>query len=200
MTEEQRIEIVKIINDKKQENYLLKERIKELNNRKNELLKNTLVQEYINLIEEIKMCDNLKIDDDSLEKIISEIFWDATHERKKCSHDIWIYSGSICEYYYELTSSYHYSDCYSEKSENFCCNEYDCLTCGERIYESDYEEFEEKNLVLKDYGNLKFSSNYYRKLYYRLLYDNDIKTAKEKVIDEFYKDLEKSEQRKRVNK
>ena len=66
----------------------------------------------------------------------------------------------------------------------------------ETVKASSFEKFEENNLVLKnqdDKSNL--GVNFYRDLYYELLYNNDVEESKRQVISYFNKMMEKGKAR-----
>lgn len=161
------------------------------------LSKNPIVVKYLNLLEEIKLKEEHQHSFDSEEKMIDLEFVWAFESRIKgqdmepCKHEIWLYDGS---YYLEADwrcEHDHYYHAEDENHKDFAYNRYVCLECGKKIETKDWQTFENSHLVLKiqdDEPNLRASR--YRQLYYQLLYENNVETARQKVIEQFNKDKE----------
>ena len=100
-----------------------------------------------------------------------------------CSHDIWICTGSHAVEDDPRAEHDFKWICEDEEDVHFSYNEYECLECGEKIESRKWKEFERTHFVLKDRNQV--NANYYREVYYLLLYTNSVDVAQQKVIDEF---------------
>lgn len=166
-----------------------------------ELEEDPKVKEYINTKKRVSGLKTKLKYFKSFDDIVSFEFEFAFHKRldediEPCSHDIWIYDGSYYSFpdlFEEHPSEFRSN---SERYEHFKYNKYVCLECGEAVKASSFEKFEENNLVLKnqdDKSNL--GANFYRDLYYELLYNNDVEESKRQVISYFNKMMEKGKAR-----
>jgi len=198
MTEEKRKEIIKKINIEENNNKKLRKKLMAKKEELQELLNDTKIKYYLELVKSIKALEKNKDSfDRPIDNVITCNFLSSFKE--ECLHDIWIYEGS----YYEIWDSYfehtHIYQFEHENHEDFIYNIYYCLGCGKQVHIEDWEEFEETHFVLKNRkDNNYFKIRYYQELYYKLLYEMSCEEAKEKVIDEFNKNKEKSKTRKRT--
>ena len=156
-----------------------------------EMIKNPVVHKYLELNKEIEKtekyissykCSNTGIVMDTVEARINREF---SKPHFSCLHRILFYTGT---YYKDITSGevvkFFYDD---EKSQSytFLYNEYSCLECREKYEVKDFEKFEKENIVLKRYGE-DVNLNYYKSLYYQMLYNNyDFYDAQTAIIDAF---------------
>ena len=198
MTEEKRKEIVLKINQEEKNNKKLRGKLQAKKEELQELLNDTKIKYYLELVKSIKDLEKTK---DSIDRTIDNIIICnfLSSFKEKCSHDIWIYEGSyfkdwdpFCEYSHIYKCEFDY-----ENREDFVYNVYYCLGCKELILTENWEEFEETHFVLK---NRKYKNDfkYYQDLYCKLLYEMPDEEAKEKVITEFNNNKENNNQRKRT--
>lgn len=202
MKEKDRQLIVKRIQKDIEEKKLLQEKYDRLQ----ALSNNPQVKEYLSLLEEIKTKERIQ---NTLKKSIKETinieFNKALNNNIKdkkispCNHETWIYQGSFsiendlwydCEY--ELLVE-------NETDKEFKFNRYMCLECGKSIKVPDWQKFESKHYVLKNYDK-HHDCTYYRNLYYQYLYKLSIEKSKNHIIDEFNKDKELSKIKKLTKK
>ena len=200
MTEEKRKEIIKKINIEENNNKKLRKKLMAKKEELQELLNDTKIKYYLELVKSIKDLEKNKDSfDRPIDNIITYNFLSSFKE--ECLHDIWIYDGSYYEdwvddYYCEHSHIYKCEFKY-ENHEDFIYNIYYCLGCGKQVHIEDWEEFEETHFVLKNRKD-ENDFKYYQELYYKLLYEMSCEEAKEKVIDEFNKNKEKNKTRKRT--
>lgn len=202
MKEKDRQLIVERIQKDIEERKLLQEKYNKLQN----LLMDPQVLAYISLSEDIKKIERRQsIIKKSLKEIINIEFNKALNNNIKdkkispCNHETWIYQGSFsiendlwydCEY--ELLVE-------NETDKEFKFNRYMCLECGKSIKVPDWQKFESKHYVLKNYDK-HHDCTYYRNLYYQYLYKLSIEKSKNHIIDEFNKDKELSKIKKLTKK
>lgn len=202
MKEKDRQLIVERIQKDIEERKLLQEKYNKLQN----LLMDPQVLAYISLSEDIKKIERRQsIFKNSLKETINIEFNRALNNRTKdkqispCNHDIWLYQGS---YYME---SDLWCDCEyeslvaNETNEKFEFNRYMCLECGKSVKVSNWQDFESKHYVLKNYDK-HHDCTYYRNLYYQYLYKLSIEKSKNHIIDEFNKDKDLSKIKKLTKK
>ena len=112
-----------------------------------------------------------------------------------CNHDIYVYIGSYrIETDFPNTSCLREGKLSNESCVNFTYNKYVCLSCGLIIEVSNWEEFEENNIVFKNYKNINVSK--YRQLYFELLFNHTVEEANELIINEYIKNEKVSIQKK----
>lgn len=188
--------------------------LEELKEKQTELEKykeNPVVIAYLKLLKDIALLEEkYKFGKKTEEEIIRKSFCNVC-QQKKCSHPIWIYQAS--EYIKLYKSDKHIEDEYkrieelfndyvAKLSENyesdepnftfeFINNYYICLECGVSAVIFNWEEFEKKHFVLKN-QNERINIEYYRNLYYQLLYTKTVKEAQKIVIEEFEKNKQSS--------
>lgn len=160
-----------------------------------EMKKNPEVIKYLDLVDDIKRINDeldfykriYGVKGGSLE---NRIDWEFSLERGSCSHNIWVYAGSFYKYINHKNETDFYRD-FGENYGNcinpFSYNQYTCLECNKKLIVEDYEEFERKHIVLKNPNRRNYIDiDYYRGLYYQMLYYNyDFKEALELIINEF---------------
>lgn len=198
MKEEKRKKIIKKINIEEKNNKELRKKLQAKKEELQELLNDTKIKYYLELVKSIK---DLEKNKDSFDRPIDNIITCnfLSSFKEECLHDIWICEGS----YYEIWDSYfehthiHKCEFKYENHEDFIYNIYYCLGCGKQVHIEDWEEFEETHFVLKNRKD-ENDFKYYQELYYKLLYEMSCEEAKEKVIDEFNKNKEKNKIRKRT--
>lgn len=202
MKEKDRQLIVERIQNDIEERKLLQEKYNKLQN----LLMDPQVLAYISLSEDIKKIERRQsIFKNSLKETINIEFNRALNNRTKdkqispCNHDIWLYQGSCymesnlwCDCEYESLVA-------NETNEKFEFNRYMCLECGKSVKVSNWQDFESKHYVLKNYDK-HHDCTYYRNLYYQYLYKLSIEKSKNHIIDEFNKDKELSKIKKLTKK
>jgi len=207
MTEAERKKIINEINREIEEKESLTEKYEQLE----ELTKNPVVNEYLQLLENINIIENninryknpiTGILEDSLEKRIERNF-NFARSSCSCEHKVWFYVGSFYEYrYYKYW--YKDEDYYTRYNDenliilnhDFAYNKYICLECGNivKIKKEKIKYFEKTNLILKtekDFKNINIESDIakYRDLYYQLLYNNyDFTDAQNSIIEKFNED------------
>jgi len=202
MKEEQRKEIINRIQREIKE----KESLDSMYKRLNKLTKNPFVVKYLKLLNDINEIEkdieryknpiNGKIED-SLDKRIERNFRCSVSSHS-CDHKVWFYAGS----YYRYTNFKYEEDYIMKDSEDlsdslydFSYNVYWCLECNKekKISRFDWKNFEKTHTVLKKQPvNLAEIENYYKPLYYHLLYHNyDFSDAERIVIDEYNSGNEK---------
>lgn len=201
MKEQERLEVIKRILDNIKE----KDSLKEKNGHLKNLLNDPKVKEYLELLENIKNIEEKYEQRNSLEDFIEwefdKIFGcarDVHMDVYPCKHDIWIYDGS-----YHSTWHYKWDDdricrTLSENSSwqylesEFLYNKYICLECHKRVETKEWKNFENLHFVLKNQNRENdLESSYYLKLYYKLLFGNEISEAQKILIEEFEKNKEK---------
>lgn len=187
MNELERKKIVEKINndlEKKENLSLRKEKLKEMS-------KNPFVQEYLELNKEIEKdekyissykCPVTGIIKDTIEERINREF---SKPHFSCSHRILFYTGS----YYKVNDSEELLKIFNDDEESqsyvFVYNEYSCLECREKFKIKDWQKFEKDNIVLKRKGE-EVNLNFYKSLYYQMLYNNyDFYDAQTAIIDAF---------------
>ena len=193
MTENNRKEIINTINKQIQEKEALPtkyEELKKLNTDPKIIKYLELIKEIDKIETELKKYTNstTKNLDTSTENIINHNF---ENNNNSCEHNIWIYTGSsysskypnkyLKDYLEELKHGIY-------KTYKFSHNEYECLECKKRITISkiDWENFENSHFILKIHDHINIE--YYRDLYYQLLYNNyDFEESRQIIIDEFNK-------------
>jgi len=193
MKEIERMMVIHRINKDVKDKEALKDMYEELK----VLIENPVVRQYLELLKNIESAEKRQHFFNSVEDMIYLEFVWAFNSRVKaqeiepCTHDIWLYEGSY--YWYEDPLGGHddYHICDNENDKDFAHNCYECLECGKSVYEKDWKRFEDTHFVLKNQNHKsKFGVNYYRKLYYQLLYNNRVNIAREKVIKEFNRNKE----------
>lgn len=94
-----------------------------------------------------------------------------------------------------------YKGLYGEVYSNFkfSHNEYICLECGEIKKTKNWFDFEKNNIVIRN-GKIINFINYYRNLYYTLLFEYPTKIALEKlkksIMDDIDNEIYKSKEEK----
>jgi len=188
MTELERIEIVRKIENDVKQSETLAIKIKELEN----LETNPLIISYLNLKKEILELKKQQkpFSQGNHEKMINFEFSKAlgiinTEEPIECGHDIWLYDGSYEIYWDNYHDNNYDVRCENEESPNFIHNKYVCLECSEVFYASpaEWQIFEATHCVLKDRNN--FNIRKYRERYYHLLFNNSIEEAQRIIKEEF---------------
>ena len=164
----------------------------------NELSNDPKVVEYLNLLLKVGQTEkeisfNQHKGINSLEDMVKYQFRNTTFS---CEHNIWIYKDSV--YYVNNSNALHF---YNEDEEVangfFGHNEYVCLECGMKLDVKDYRTFEKKHKVLK-LDNKQIDIDYYRNLYYQLLYNNySFEEANKKIIEIFNEDMKSKAKIKR---
>lgn len=199
MKEFERLEIIKKIEEDIKIQELLQNKIKELE----ELEKNPVIINYINLKKEILELKKQQkpFGSGSQEKMVNFEFSKAlgSNEQEKtieCNHDIWLYDGSYEIYWNIYHDNVYDIRCENEESPNFIHNKYVCLECSEVFYASpsEWQIFEESHYVLKDRNN--FNIRKYRERYYQLLFKYNIEDAKRIIQEEFEKGIHHKPKRK----
>lgn len=160
-----------------------------------EMKKNPEVIKYLEMVAEIKRINDeldfykrlYSVKGDTLE---NRIDWEFSLARESCSHNIWVYGGS----YYKYINHKNETDFYRDFGENcgssihpFSYNQYTCLECNKKMIVEDYEKFEREHIVLKNPNRKKYIDiDYYRGIYYQMLYYNyDLKEAEDLIVKEF---------------
>ena len=184
MTEQERLVVVDKINRYLQ---LQKDR-KQKRERVEELSKINIVKEYIDNLSEIQKLNKLLDGQDTKEDAISLSF--RQRFNNKCCHDIWIYMASYSYWYCEIDEHWYESVVSNEFDDDFDYNCYCCLGCDKTVEVQDWEDFEATHFVLKNYSDTKY--DYYKKLYYQLLYTNTVNDAKRIIIEMFKDNLVKT--------
>ena len=162
-----------------------------------EMKKNPEVIKYLEMVAEIERIKKEEIE--RYRSIVSGSVNDSLEERINrefrclfgvCSHNIWVYEGS----YYKYINHKNETDFYRDFGENcgnsinpFSYNQYTCLECNKKLIVEDYEKFEREHIVLKNPNRKKYINiDYYRGIYYQMLYYNyDLKEAEDLIIKEF---------------
>lgn len=198
MKETERREVVRRIQNDISEKNELKTKYEELK----QLSENPIVIRYLKLLDDIKAKEEKLQVFDSEEKMINLEFTWAFESRingqdmSSCYHGVWLYEGSYYLSANRRLEHYHPCRTHDENHPEFWYNRYVCLECGKKHETKNWEKFEDDHFVLK---NQKADDNlgvsYYRNLYYQLLYGNTVATAQQKVIEEFYKNLEADKQK-----
>lgn len=195
MKEQERLEVIKRIQD----NFKEKESLKEKSEQLQKLLNDSKVKEYLNLLENIKIIEEKYEQINSLEEFIEyefdKIFGcarDIHMDVYPCKHDIWIYEGSYHSVWNFPWDNDHLTKTLSETSSwqylnsLFEYNKYICLECHKRVQTKDWQNFENLHFVLKNQNKENnLDASYYLKLYYELLYKNNIDKAQQMLVDEF---------------
>ena len=180
MKEKDRQLIVERIQNDIEERKLLQEKYNKLQN----LLMDPQVLAYISLSEDIKKIERRQsIFKNSLKETINIEFNRALNYMES---DLWC----DCEYKSLVAN---------ETNEKFEFNRYMCLECGKSVKVSNWQDFESKHYVLKNYDK-HHDCTYYRNLYYQYLYKLSIEKSKNHIIDEFNKDKELSKIKKLTKK
>ena len=186
MKEKERLEVVKKVNHSMEEFDEIERCKIELNT----LMQDEKVKRYITLKEKIlAYAHNENLFKGKLENMIHYNFtWGLRSIIRDqsfgpCSHDIWICTGSHAVEDDPRAEHDFKWICEDEEDVHFSYNEYECLECGEKIESRKWKEFERTHFVLKDRNQV--NANYYREVYYLLLYTNSVDVAQQKVIDEF---------------
>ncbi len=201
MKEEERLEIIKRVNNAMEEFKKIEKYKTELNS----LMQDEKVKRYLFLHEQIaNYAYNENLFKGELEKMIYyEFVWgfkSRLHGQSfdSCNHDIWIYKGSYG--YWEDPRNEHDCKylCDDENSKDFYCNKYECLECGQEVETNDWKSFENNHFVLKDINQRNVE--YYRNMYYQFLYNNPVDVAQQMVIDEFNKNKSKSKRSRKKTK
>lgn len=188
MKEKERLEVVKRVKHSMEEfNEIEKCKI-ELN----ALMQDEKVKRYITLKEKIlAYAHNENLFKGKLENMIHYNFtWGLRSIIRDqsfgpCSHDIWICTGSHAVEDDPRAEHDFKWICEDEEDVHFSYNEYECLECGEKIESRKWKKFENKHFVLKDRNQRNVE--YYRNLYYQLLYTNPADISQQMIIDEFNK-------------
>lgn len=160
--------------------------------RKRMLEQDEKVKEYSYIINEILCLDkklaHITTNEDAVNLEFIWAFKSRIDDKKMspCNHQIWMYTGSYSEIFYQ-TIGYYNTPCDNEESECFLHNEYICLECGEIIRVSNWEEFEQSHIVLKNMEDIDIEK--YMALYYQLLYTHSIEEAQNLIIQEFNKNI-----------
>jgi len=164
---------------------------------KRELEQDDKVKEYLKNLSEINKLDKELERFSSKEDVITTVFKDSCdyHSNDKflstCEHDIWMYGGSVGEYYYADYSGRAYEmSVYDETNESFRYNEYYCLECNKEVDVEDWQLFEKNHFVLKNRDDL--DTQKYMNLYYQALYKYTTEEAREIEISSFYENMIKS--------
>lgn len=184
MNEEQRIKVLRKIEKDLEKENALKEKKKEIE----KFLEDEKIREYLKLVNELEQLEKeQKKFSNSKEKMIEYEFAmeleDITGKKiTNCQHEIWIYEGS---YGYKENYPTGIKRVYDEESYKFHCNRYKCLECGKKTenYIWNWRNFEQENFVLKS-RNIE-NVEFYRNLYYKLLFEYPTEEAQEKLIQEF---------------
>lgn len=188
MTEQDRQIVIKRI-EEDIENLEIRDRILE---RKRILEQDEKVREYAAILSEIgilnKKLSHISSKDDA---VALEFIWAfksriADENISPCHHQIWIYTGSYFERFYNGIGYFPFR-CDDEQNKNFSYNEYACLECGEIIRVSNWEEFEQTHIVLKNSEDIDIEK--YMELYYQLLYTHSIEESQSLVTLEFNKNI-----------
>lgn len=175
MTEEQRKEYTQRVNN-----------LFELVKRKNEIIgsieqyerENRHVQDYLRLCRErmelsYQLPKSFNQSENQSSILQGELnynlinFGEIRQNTNKCKHPIWLYVGSECGFGFGRRQG-------TEDDPDFNYNSYRCIECGEIfcVNRDDYRDFEERNIVLKNY---ELKSAFYEILveyYYSSLMDN----------------------------
>lgn len=201
MKEQERLEVIKRIQNNIKEKESLKEKSKQLQ----ELLNDPKVKQYFELLENIKSIEEKYEQRNSFEDFIiyefDKIFGcarDIHMDVYPCKHDIWIYEGSYHSVWNFPWDNNHLTKTLSETSSwqylnsLFEYNKYICLECHKRVETKEWQNFENLHFVLKNQNRENdLESSYYLKLYYELLFSNEISEAQKLIIEEFEKNKEK---------
>ena len=197
MKEQERLQVIKRIENNIKEKKSLKEKSEQLQ----KLLNDPKVKEYLELLENIKIIEEKYEQRNSLEDYIEyefdKIFGcarDIHMDVYPCKHDIWIYEGSYHSVWNfpgdndRLTKTLSETSSWQYLNSLFEYNKYICLECHKRVETKEWQNFENLHFVLKNQTEEKdLESSYYLKLYYELLYKNNIDDAQKLLIEEFEK-------------
>lgn len=197
MKEQERLQVIKRIENNIKEKKSLKEKSEQLQ----KLLNDPKVKEYLELLENIKIIEEKYEQRNSLEDFIEYEFdkmfgcaRDIHMDVYPCKHDIWIYEGSYHSVWNfpgdndRLTKTLSETSSWQYLNSLFEYNKYICLECHKRVETKEWQNFENLHFVLKNQNEEKdLESSYYLKLYYELLYKNNIDDAQKLLIEEFEK-------------
>lgn len=178
MTEKDRLEIIDKVNNYDSE--LLDEEkivLQEID----KLLSSEEVRKYIELENKLnyyRMLISKSNKSNNIMKIFSDYLKNEEH-KKECSHNLWIYLGS-----------YKDNDILcSELDKNISYNKYICIECGQVVNVIDYNDFENKNQVIKylerDIYHLYTNAQILQNEYYSNLYNMNSEKSIKYIEDNY---------------